>query len=215
MLVTTPGRPLDHSKDGLTLESTLDLLSEQDYEHVTLDEVAIRTGRAKTTLYRRWATKEALVLAAIRAAGHPPEVDDLPDRGSLREDLVAIVDSTWLGGADRRLAIFLSLASAARSSTRLAPVVQAQVTEPYVAIYRRLMRRAIERGEVSTRFSSRIPLLAEVIPAMTAHRLGAGAGPVGRDYFVSIIDDVVLSVLDVAPSEAGGIHRRGDTSSAG
>src|SRR4051794_11040308 len=52
------GRPFDHSGDALILASTLDLLAERDYERVTLDEVAARTGKAKTTLYRRWATKE-------------------------------------------------------------------------------------------------------------------------------------------------------------
>jgi AcrR family transcriptional regulator len=60
---------------------TLDALAESDDDHVTLDAVALRAGRAKTTLYRRWPTKVDLVLAAIQAAGRPPEADDLPDTG--------------------------------------------------------------------------------------------------------------------------------------
>src|ERR1700712_5284358 len=78
------GRPYDRSSDALILSTALDLLAERVFEHFTLDDVAARTGRAKTTLYRRWATKEDLVLAAIRAAGRPPEVERLPDLGSLR-----------------------------------------------------------------------------------------------------------------------------------
>ena len=191
------GRPYDHSSDASILANTLDLLAERDYERVTLDEVAARTGKAKTTLYRRWATKEELVLAAIRAAGRPPEADLLPDSGSLRSDLLAVVDSPWLGGSDRRLAIFAGLASATRTSQRLAEVVRSEVTEPYVEVYRRLLLRAAGRGEIPADRVAGIPVLAEVIPAMSTHRLNTARRPVQRDFFVSVVDDVVLAALHV------------------
>ena len=191
------GRPYDHSSDALILACTLDLLAERDYERVTLDDVAARAGKAKTTLYRRWATKEELVHAAIRSAGRPPESDRLPDLGSLRSDLLAVVDSAWLGGPERRLLIFAGLASATRSSERLAEVVRSEVTEPYVEVYRRLLHRAVDRGQISARFVTSIPVLAEVIPAMSTHRLTAGREPVRRDFFVSVVDDVVLAALHV------------------
>lgn len=189
------GRPSDHSRDAQILALTLDTLAERDYEHVTLDEVARRSGRAKTTLYRRWPTKVDLVLAAIGAAGRPPEVDALPDEGSLRSDLLAVVDSPWLGGPERRLAVFAGLTSAARTSARLAEAVRTQVTEPYVAVYRMLLERALERGQLSPDVRRKVPLLAEVIPAMASHRLGATRHPVGRAFFVSVVDDVVLPAL--------------------
>lgn len=192
------GRPYDHSSDALILTSALDLLAERDYEHVTLDAVSARTGKAKTTLYRRWPTKEDLVLAALRAAGHPPEVNLLPDLGMLRSDLLAVIDSPWLGGPDRRLAIFAGLASATRASERLAEVVRSEITQPYVAVYRRLLDRAVDTGEISADFTASIPVLAEVIPAMSTHRLSTGREPVQRDFFVSVVDDVVLAALGVS-----------------
>ncbi|MDF2444305.1 MAG: hypothetical protein JWR01_2508 [Subtercola sp.] len=191
----TPGRPYDRSGDALILATTLDLLAEHVYERVTLDDVAARTGRAKTTLYRRWATKDDLVLAAIRSIGPPPEVYLLPDTGSLRADLLAVIDSEWLGGADRRLSLFAGLASAARSSAGLSDVIRAEVTEPYVGIYRRLLDRAVDRGELSRESAARVPVLAEVIPAMSTHRLGSGRDRIHRDFFVSVVDDVVLPAL--------------------
>ncbi|TPV22474.1 TetR/AcrR family transcriptional regulator [Arthrobacter agilis] len=189
------GRPYDHSSDGLILASTLDLLAGRGYEKVTLDEVSLLTGRAKSTLYRRWATKEELVLAAVRSVGRPPEVDLLPDLGSLREDLLAVIDSPWLGSPNRRLAIFAGLASATRSSERLAAVVRTEVTEPYVEVYRRLLHRATDRGEISANFVTSIPVLAEVIPAMSTHRLNTSHEPVHRDFFVSVIDNILLAAL--------------------
>ncbi|WP_165759590.1 TetR/AcrR family transcriptional regulator [Rathayibacter oskolensis] len=190
-----PGRPYDRSSDALILATTLDLLAERAYERVTLDDVATRTGKAKTTLYRRWPTKDALVLAAIRSIGRPPEIDLLPDRGSLRSDLLAVIDSPWLGGADRRSSIFAGLMVAARSSGSLADVIRAEVTEPYVEIYRRLLERAIDQGRVPRETTERVAVLAEVIPAMSTHRLGAGSEPLRRDFFVSVLDDVVLAAL--------------------
>ena len=194
------GRPYDNSRDADILASTLDLLAERDYERLTLDEVAARTGKAKTTLYRRWAAKEDLVLAAVRSAGRPPEAQALPDTGSLRGDLLAVIDSAWLGGTDRRQAIFAGLASATRSSARLADAIRADVTEPYVGVYRRLLDRAVDRGEVEARFAPAVPVLAEVIPAMSSHRLDADGEAAGRAFFVSVIDDVVLAAVGLAAS---------------
>ncbi|CAD5990008.1 TetR/AcrR family transcriptional regulator [Agreia sp. COWG] len=192
------GRPVDRSSDSLILESTLELLAERDYEHLTMDEVAARTGKAKTTLYRRWATKEELVLAAIAAAGLSSEAESLPDLGSLRADLLAVIDSDWLGGPVRRMTIFANLASATRSSRTLAAAIRSDVTEPYVDIYRRLLDRAAERGQIGEGASNRIPLLAAVIPAMSTHRMNSSSEPLSRDFFVSVVDDVVLPALSAA-----------------
>jgi len=201
-----PGRPYDRSRDAQILAVTLDALAEREYEHVTIDAVAQRAGRAKTTLYRRWPTKVDLVLAAIQAAGRPPEADVLPDEGTLRADLLAVVDSPWLGGPDRRLAIFTGLTSAGRSSDRLADAVRTTVTEPYVAVYRALLQRAVDRGQVAAHLGARVPLLAQVIPAMSGHRLGSTGEPVGREFFVSVVDQIVLPAL-AHPHEQAGADR--------
>ncbi|MFT7764601.1 TetR/AcrR family transcriptional regulator [Clavibacter tessellarius] len=189
------GRPVDRSGDAAILAAALDLVADRDYERMTLDEVAARTGRAKTTIYRRWATKEDLVLAALRAAGPPPEAALLPETGSLRGDLLAVVDSPWLGGSARRLAVFAGLAPALRGSARMAAAIRAEVTDPYADAYRRILRRAVDRGEVPAESAARVDLLAEVIPAMSTHRLVAAGAPVRRELFVRVVDDVVLPAL--------------------
>ncbi|RIJ48511.1 TetR/AcrR family transcriptional regulator [Clavibacter lycopersici] len=191
------GRPVDRSGDAAILAAALDLVAERDYDGMALDEVAARTGRAKTTIYRRWATKEDLVLAAIRSVGRPPEAETMPDTGSLRDDLLAVVDSGWLGGPDRRAAVFAGLAPAMRGSERLAGAIRSEVTDPYVEVYGRLLRRAIERGEAPARSDAAISLLAEVVPTMSTQRLAAGRGPVRREFFVAVIDEVLLPALGI------------------
>jgi hypothetical protein len=77
------------------------------------------------------------------------------------------------------------------------------VTEPYADVYRRLLHRAQERGEISTTAPQTLDLLAQVIPAMSSHRLGAGGDPVDRDHYVAVIDDIVLAALGVRRATDG------------
>lgn len=86
-------------------------------DHVTIAGVAARAGVHETSIYRRWATKEALLLETAQAqtAGGVPE----PDTGSFRGDLVALVVSldafldSPIGGALLRVALTASTAEGA------------------------------------------------------------------------------------------------------
>lgn len=62
------GRPRREGADEEILRATRELLDEEGYAAFTVDIVAERTGIAKTTIYRRWPTKGALVAAAIGTA---------------------------------------------------------------------------------------------------------------------------------------------------
>jgi AcrR family transcriptional regulator len=78
------GRPRDATVDGRVLDAAWDLLHEAGYPGLTIDEVAERAGAAKTTLYRRWPTKDHLAIAlAARILGEVP----IADTGDLRHDL--------------------------------------------------------------------------------------------------------------------------------
>jgi AcrR family transcriptional regulator len=59
------GRPRRAGADAEILGVALSLLREKGYRELTVDAVAERSGVAKTTIYRRWPTKAALVTAAI------------------------------------------------------------------------------------------------------------------------------------------------------
>jgi AcrR family transcriptional regulator len=69
------GRPRRAGADEEILQATRDLLEEEGYANFNVDLVAERTGIAKTTIYRRWPTRGALVAAAI----DDPSSDALPD----------------------------------------------------------------------------------------------------------------------------------------
>jgi AcrR family transcriptional regulator len=84
--VTAPrrGRPRSAEVDEAVLAATVELAGEVGVNRLSMDDVAVRAKVSKATIYRRWASKEALVLDALRAAMVP--IEDV-DTGSLRGDL--------------------------------------------------------------------------------------------------------------------------------
>lgn len=70
------------------LAATYALLSEGGIGGVSMDEVSRRSGVSKTTIYRHWPSRSALLLAACATLGSPSEV---PDTGSFKGDLEALL----------------------------------------------------------------------------------------------------------------------------
>lgn len=84
----TGGRPRSAAADAAILAATREALVDLGWSKLTLGDVATRAGVAKTTLYRRWAGKNELVVDAVA------ELFDelrLPDRGSLAADIEGVV----------------------------------------------------------------------------------------------------------------------------
>src|SRR5258708_18769437 len=82
--VARRGRPRDSAVDRRVLSAAWDLLNARGYAGLNVDEVAERAAVAKTTLYRRWPTKDHLAVAvAAQMLGEVP----IPDTGDLRRDL--------------------------------------------------------------------------------------------------------------------------------
>lgn len=83
ILTTTTGRtgrPRRADVETAVLAATVDLIRSHGYGGTTLDDVAAAAGVAKTTVYRRWRSKRALVVAAlVDALGEPPVA---PARGT-------------------------------------------------------------------------------------------------------------------------------------
>jgi AcrR family transcriptional regulator len=70
------------------LNATLDEISDKGYPALSIDSVAQRAGVNKTTVYRHWATKTELTLAALNLAGTGLFAD--PDTGNVAEDFVVV-----------------------------------------------------------------------------------------------------------------------------
>jgi len=70
-----PGRPRDAAIDEIVLRAAFKLFLERGAEGATIDDIAKRTGIARAAIYRRWKSREDLLLAALRAQKQPPAGD--------------------------------------------------------------------------------------------------------------------------------------------
>jgi AcrR family transcriptional regulator len=82
------GRPRRAGADEEILMTTLEMLRAIGFQNLTVDAVSERTGIAKTTIYRRWPSKGALVAAAIAPLAEPRENEDIA-RGT--EELLQMI----------------------------------------------------------------------------------------------------------------------------
>ena len=81
------GRPRDARVDGAVMDAARFLLAEKGFAGTTVEAIATRAGVGKATIYRRWPTREALLVAVTTA-----ELPDIPtpDTGDLRQDLLLV-----------------------------------------------------------------------------------------------------------------------------
>ncbi|MEW9527280.1 TetR/AcrR family transcriptional regulator [Microbispora sp. NPDC049125] len=128
------------------LTATLELLAEKGYEGLTIEGVAGRSGVNKTTIYRWWPSKAALLGSALIDAR---VLDfEVPDTGSLRGDLQAL-----LRGTARLLTtppasdVAVAALGAAVNSPDLAMAAKAFFADRF-AREMPVFERARERGEI-------------------------------------------------------------------
>ncbi|MEV8378849.1 TetR/AcrR family transcriptional regulator C-terminal ligand-binding domain-containing protein [Kribbella sp. NPDC056861] len=192
------GRKLDESRDAAILEAALDVLAETGYTGMTMALVAARAKAGKGAMYRRWASKEDLVIDAVRhMARRDVDIDALPDTGSLRDDILALILPESLEETSKRLRILAGLASMATVHEGIGEAVTDANVGEWITANRILIQRAIDRGE--GRPDARADALARVIPAMCAARSGLEGQPITAEFITALLDDVLLPAVLAHP----------------
>jgi AcrR family transcriptional regulator len=162
------------------------LLREVGYGALTFDEVALRSGVHKTTVYRRWPTKPELAAAAILDLGE--RVVPVPDLGSLTADLVefGMAAAANIATPDGRR-MTRSLVAAAEASEEFS-VLMSKFWDARLAGAAVMVERSIERGEIEA-IDPRV-LLEAFVGAMY-FRIVLTAGPIDRDFLEQLASQVV------------------------
>ena len=203
------GRKRDHTRDPEILDAALEVLAETGYDGMTIDMVAARAKAGKATLYRRWASKGELVIDAVACMKQTDlEPSKLPNTGSLRGDLIAMIKPHAIMDAEKKLHVMAGLMSLISKNPELADSATAAIVEPRAAVNRMFLRRAIERGEIRPEVD--IETLSLVSAAMVSYRTLMLRKPVDRAYLVSIIDGVILPAVGLLPHS----NEQGDSKSA-
>ena len=127
------------------LAATFQLMAESGFGGVSVDEVSRRSGVAKTTVYRHWPSRAALLIDACSTLHAKPQA---PDTSSLKGDLIALV--THMAGrlrSDRWATILPSVIDAAERDAELAQV-QTRIHGGFMEPLYTVLSRAQQRGEL-------------------------------------------------------------------
>src|SRR3954449_9334616 len=180
------GRPRDAALDDRILEQVVALLASRGFAGLTLDELAVRSGVAKTTVLRRWPTKAAVAAAGVERLAL--QSVDVPDSGTLSGDLHALLHGavdTFVRGRGQFVPRLLREAGHHPEITDLLDAVLHTRRQGY----RRVLAGAVARGELDPSVDQELLIDMLIGPLWT--RLLITRDPVTREY----VDANVQAVL--------------------
>jgi AcrR family transcriptional regulator len=140
-----PGRPRSAQAHQAILDATIQLLIEEGYRGLSLEQVAARARVGKTTIYRRWPSKQDLVIEAITqvTAGAP-----IVETGDARADILKALRDGLEDMRSMTGQVLLRLVGEMSSTPELFRAFQEQAVAPDVTATLHLIRHAQARGEL-------------------------------------------------------------------
>ncbi|MCV2491554.1 TetR/AcrR family transcriptional regulator [Geodermatophilus sp. YIM 151500] len=185
------GRPRDPSRDSVIRAAILQLLAEVGYGALTMDAVAAEAGVGKATIYRRWRTKQDLVVDTI-AELNRAEITP-PDTGSLEGDLRSMLRSLVGVISGPAGAATLSLLSTVPHHPALAEAFRAGPMGVWRHGFDEVWARAEQRGEVRPGLSG--SLTAEAASALLVQRWLLTGERVDELYADEVLEQVLLPLI--------------------
>jgi AcrR family transcriptional regulator len=141
-----PGRPRSEQSRRAILRSTLNLLQHTGFPDLTIEAIAADAGVGKTTVYRWWPDKGALVVDAFASSTETKL--HFPDTGSVYRDM-SLQMNQFLGILrTRRGRIVAELLGAGQSDPELLEAFRERFLRPRRQEAYKTLRRGIERGEL-------------------------------------------------------------------
>ncbi|MFD8609848.1 TetR/AcrR family transcriptional regulator [Streptomyces sp. NPDC059631] len=191
------GRPRSAAADTAILAATRAALVELGWSKLTLGDVATRAGVAKTTLYRRWAGKNELVVDAVA------ELFDelrLPDLGSLAADIEGVVlqFAAILARPEAKSGLMAVVAESTRDDA-LRERIRGSIVERQKRLVLEGRTRAQERGELPpetdpTEAARTADLIFDIVAGAVVHRTLVSAEPADEEWVRSFTGVLLLGL---------------------
>jgi AcrR family transcriptional regulator len=171
-------------------------LADVGYAGFTVEAVAARAKTGKASIYRRWGTKQDLVVDAFLARfGGPGDIlEELrSDRSATTRELLVRLATRICEVSDAAGEVMRAVACEATRDPDLAAAVDQKVHSPKRAAFVDLLRRGVERGEV--RPDAACSLYADILPAMLTYQMVLNNQRVTEQDATRIVDHVVLPLI--------------------
>src|SRR6476660_9073931 len=177
--------------EAAILTATRELLAEGGVNHLTVERAAARAGVAKTTIYRRWRSKDELALAVL--LDMVEQIVEVPDLGDIRAELIALLDTAvQILGTTLMGRVMQGLASDLATDPALGRSFRERVVGYRVSEVRRLIDRAVGRGEL--RAGLDVELVHELLFGPVYYRLLLSGGRLDERLAERIVDAVLPSL---------------------
>ncbi|MFF2846723.1 TetR/AcrR family transcriptional regulator [Streptomyces sp. NPDC058001] len=193
-VATTRRSRITPEREAELYTAVLDILREVGYDALTMDAVATRTRSSKATLYRQWGSKPQLVVMALRCQ-KPLRIAEV-DTGSLRGDFHVILNREDDCQMEQSSALMRGLAMAVHSDPELLRAFRELLVEPELAELDRIVRRAVERGEIRADNPALGFVPHMLIGAFVAREL-VDERPPTQAFLMTYVDSVILPALGV------------------
>ncbi len=203
------GRPRDPQIDRAVLDATLAVLEEAGYPALSLEEVARRAGTSRPAIYRRWAGRAPLALAAIASR---LDVPTPPDTGCTLCDLGEGFNIFLAAYRTIRPEVLSALYTECAPDERLREEYLATIVEPARVAVGRILDRAIAHGDL--RAGTDREQLLDLVAALVHYRALFGRHMSDEDAGRAIEMLLRGAAVDyeglVAHSEGLELEHRGD-----
>lgn len=182
------------------LDAAWDELSEVGYNRLTMEAVAARAETSKPVIYRRWARRAELVLAAW--ASRVPIEPTRPDTGELRTDLLELFTRIARRANQMMSEMIAGVMADAFKHPEMAELLREQLkAPPLLESVRTIVDRGVERGELRPvdlpQRVARLPL-----DLIRGEAMATGA-PVPEETIIELVDEVYIPLLRGLSDPAG------------
>ncbi|MGO9497189.1 MAG: TetR/AcrR family transcriptional regulator [Solirubrobacteraceae bacterium] len=185
------GRARDPELDDAITTATTALLEESGFAGLTIEAIARRAGVARATVYRRWPNLDALLAHVLRGVVHEIPI---PDRGNVREDLIAILEEELAVVRRDAGKLYPSLGVQAKADSGAREAL-ADLMQHRRAAVREVLRRGVDRGEIRDDVDLDLAFFLVWGPVYYRHMFGfACAAPIQADFIPRLVDAVLLSI---------------------
>lgn len=189
-------RPRSEEARRKVVEATVDVLLVGGVDGATVEEIAARSGVAKSTIYRHFGTREALLAEAVRSC-----IVELPtpDSGSLADDLTTLFTRYDDSEETKRLnELYPMLLDASRRDPAIRRAMDAVILERQRPM-RTILKLAKARGEIDPELDLDTAV-AMLIGPFTYRRMVQDA-EITDDFIAAVVPGAIAALLATAPDQ--------------
>ena len=184
------GRPRNARADDAIIDATLGLLCEEGFDRLSMDAVAQRAGVGKATIYRRWPSKEALVIDAVARRTTPFPVEA---GGCIRERLVALLTAMLAASKTGVGRLLPCMVGASVSNPTLAAHYREQIIGPRRARVAEMVHAAMAAGELRADVDVEL-VIDQLVGPLLYRIMFVGALQIEPDWCARLVDNVLRGI---------------------